>query len=142
MHRQLFWPVVAAGLLLPPGCGKAPPDSTGSSAADDLVILYPHDATSVGQVMTVEGINRGESSDIWVIVHPVAMGTYWVQKKATVREQGRWYAKTVIGTVGGVQETFEIMAVGAPRFLLKEGRQLVDWPESEIHSRVIRVTRE
>jgi len=157
MMKRVFSVLFLSVAFLAQGCGKtsAPGHVQSLSLKSDLAsshgtalgeghvsIAYPRDGASVGHVITVNGSVAGTKADVWVVVHPVAMGSYWVQKKTTTTREGRWHTKAVIGALGSVGESFEIMAVHGARGVLREGDVLSDWPEAETISGIVRVTRE
>ena len=109
-----------------------------------LRITRPKNGANVPERVSVEGVVSEPSAQVWVIVHPMEVGDYWVQPKLKVREDGTWKVLIHIGRPGDVDKgkQFEIMAVANPEVELKGGKVLKFWPEATWESQVIEVTRQ
>jgi hypothetical protein len=108
-----------------------------------LRITAPKEGAKVQEKPFVEGTVSDPNTRVWVVVHPMAISTYWVQPAVTVKENGTWKVKVNIGHGNeGKGEQFEVMAVANPKVNLKEGDQLATWPNAEAKSQVVEVTRE
>ena len=108
-----------------------------------LRITAPPDKSQVLERPFVEGRVADPNVRVWVIVHPMEVGDYWVQPSVTIKEDGAWKVKIYIGRPGNIDvgKQFEIMAVANPKVELKEGKVLKGWPEAQWKSQVIEVTR-
>ena len=117
------------------------PSSVGLNQS--IRITTPTDNEQVVERPIVEGTVSDPKATVWVIVHPMDVATYWVQPSVTLREGGRWRVQIYIGRPGAADlgKHFEIMAVANPRNRLKDGDQLIGWPEAQWKSQVIEVLR-
>lgn len=108
-----------------------------------LHISVPPDGAHVPELPFVEGTVSDRQARVWVIVHPMQQADFWVQQKATVRENRTWRLQIHIGRPGSVDvgQHFEIMAIANPKIDLTEGDIKHDWPESQGKSQVIEVIR-
>jgi TIR domain len=108
-----------------------------------LRLTAPNDEDQVPWRPYVKGTVTDPSASVWVIVHPQDVPGYWVQPAITIREFGAWAVRIYIGRSGNldVNKHFEIMAVANPKEILKEGLVLSQWPDAELKSQVIELTR-
>lgn len=108
-----------------------------------LTITAPPDKTQVPGRPFVEGRVADPNAKVWVIVHPMEVGDYWVQPSVTVKDTGTWKVMIHIGGPGNIDvgKQFEIMAVANPKVELNEGKVLKGWPQAQWKSEVIEVTR-
>jgi len=108
-----------------------------------LRITTPHDKAQVPERPTAEGTVADPNAKVWVIVHPMEVSDYWVQRNVTVKEDGAWKGKIYIGSPGSIDvgKQFEILAVANPKIKLSEGNILNGWPDAEWKSQVIEVSR-
>lgn len=111
---------------------------------EDLVINLPTDGAKVPERPIVEGYVKDSNAQVWVIVHPMETGDYWIQPRVTVRNNGLWRVQIYIGRPGSidVDKHFEIKAVANPNESLSEGDVLGIWPEAQLQSEIIEVIRE
>jgi hypothetical protein len=109
----------------------------------EIRITSPVEGAKVPERPLIEGTVSGSKADVWVIIHPMEISTYFVQPSVTVKETGKWKVKVYVGKGNqGKGQQFEIMAIANPKSNLKEGDQLSKWPDSGAKSQVIEVTRE
>lgn len=100
------------------------------------------------QSVQLEPIIRGKvfsnKAQVWVIVHPMETEGYWVQAKATVRSDAKWYTQIFIGREGTVDsgKHFEIMAVANPKKPISRGDVLDAWPQAAARSEIVELIRE
>lgn len=120
-------------------------NSTARTAGElSVQITAPENEASVIWRPTVEGKVSSPSATVWVIVHPVNTGGYWVQPSVGVGGDGKWRVQIYVGRApdADVDVHFEIMAVAQPKANLKESDVLSAWPSAEATSQVIAVIRE
>lgn len=91
----------------------------------------------------VEGTVGDAKATVWVIIHPMEVGDYWVQPRVTMREAETWKVMAYFGEPGRAHagKRFEIMAVRNPKERLSEGNKLAFWPDAEQASHVVEVIR-
>ena len=108
-----------------------------------LSILEPVDGASVHARHLVQGVVRDRGTLVWLIVHPVETGAFWVQPAVTVGWSGRWSLQAYFGRGGGIDagKRFEVMAIADPAQTLREGEVLGTWPEAAWRSEVVSVIR-
>lgn len=119
-------------------------NSTARPAGElSVQITAPGDNASVDWRPTVEGKVSSPSATVWVIVHPVNSGGYWVQPSVGVGGDGKWRVQIYCGRApdADVDVHFDIMAVAQPKANLKEGDVLSAWPTAEAKSQIIDVIR-
>ena len=110
----------------------------------DVSITSPADVSSVGLRPVVKGTVSDPASTVWVIVHPLETGDYWVQPRVKVSDDGTWEVRIYIGRPGSidVDKLFEVRAVANPTTKLQEGNVLGGWPKAKASSYVIELKRE
>jgi len=108
-----------------------------------LRILEPENGTEVRERPTVGGTGGDPDAEVWVVVHPMEVADYWVQSPASVKADGTWKTIIYIGRPGTVDvgKHFEIRAVANPKKSIETGDVLPCWPEAEMSSEVVEVTR-
>jgi hypothetical protein len=123
------------------------PHEIGSLAPEkklttDLDISVPVSG-EVGWRPDVEGRVTDPKAEVWVVVHPVGLSSYWIQSPVTVRKDGKWQVSVYIGRAGDIDigKKFEIMAIAYPRKMLTEGQVLSEWPKAKWRSDIIIVVR-
>ncbi|MEW6571972.1 MAG: hypothetical protein AB1390_12540 [Nitrospirota bacterium] len=91
----------------------------------------------------VEGRVTDPKAEVWVIVHPVGLSSYWIQPSVTVRRDGTWRVPVYIGRAGDIDigKEFEIMAIAEPKERLTEGQVFSEWPKAKWRSDIITVVR-
>jgi hypothetical protein len=116
-----------------------------------IKITRPIDGETVTWRLIVEGAITGNKDavknknedQVWVVIHPIKVSDYWVQPKTSVRSNGQWTLQVYIGRKNqDFGDKFEMRAVANPKETLKEGLMLTGWPEAEMKSDTILVTRE
>lgn len=112
------------------------PVSTGH-----IQITSPYSGSQVSQRTYLEGFVSDPRSEVWVVIHPMEVSSYWVQPSITVRENGTWKVMAYFGRAGDVGKRFEIMALANPKKRLTEAEILNEWPEAQWRSDVIEVIR-
>ena len=106
-----------------------------------IEIKAPGQNEIVAHRYLVSGGTQGPS-DIWIVVHPLESGGYWVQSKADV-SNGLWSSLVYFGR--DVQNNsgagFLVKAFGNPKAPLREGMRLHDWPAAQVESNLVVVSR-
>jgi hypothetical protein len=117
--------------------------STACAQQLKIDITAPLDKADVPERPIIEGTVSDSSAKVWVIVHPMEVGDYWVQPRITVEKNGTWRVMAYTGRPGNLDigKYFEIMAVANPKAALKEGAILAGWPEAQEVSKSIVVKR-
>jgi hypothetical protein len=136
--------VSAAGGLAPDRVrtlGGSPPQCQPADTV--LSIDRPPDRAVVGETPFVEGTFAAPRRDVWAIVHPTLIATYFVQQSAPIHANCTWRIQVHIGRPGQIDvgKHFEVMTVISPRAPLQVGRQLPGWPQARYQSTVIEVVR-
>jgi len=118
-------------------------NSASPSGELSIQITAPENEASVTWRPTVEGKVSSPNATVWVIVHPVNTGGYWVQPSVGVGGDGKWRVQIYVGRApdADVDLHFEIMAIAQPKANLKEGDVLSAWPTAEAKSQIIDVIR-
>lgn len=106
-------------------------------------ITSPKNTEKVAWRPVIKGNTGDPNSDVWIIVHPMAVSTYWAQPKASMRNNGEWKVQIYLGTSDGqgVGEIFEIMAISNPAEEINEGSTFKGWPKAEYQSEIVEVKR-
>lgn len=109
-----------------------------------LSISSPADGSDVPEIINVSGtINVSAPASVYVVVHPVNTGDYWVQQQGSVSNNGTWRVNSVHFGQGqiGVGEVYEIRAFINPESPLRSGQVLKEWPAAQAQSGTVAVTR-
>jgi hypothetical protein len=117
--------------------------SVPSSKSDVQVrIDFPKDGAGVGQRPSIKGSISKRDATVWLIVHPMETGAYWVQPPISV-SGGTWQADPYIGRPGNLDlgKKFELMAIANAREEISEGQIYSYWPPAASESEVITVVR-
>jgi len=125
---------------------EAPPEITPSAPSGKLTTELQISKPGSGSVNwrpIVEGRVADPKADVWVIVHPLGLSSYWVEPPVTVLKDGTWQVQVYIGRAGDIDKDkeFEIMAIANPTQSLAEGQVLSEWPSAKWRSDVVRVVR-
>ena len=114
---------------------------TQSSAAD-LVMQHPVQGKIVPREILASG-KVNNASTVWLVIRAVGGVRYWVQPPIMVEEDGTWRGPIYIGSddKGDIGVTSQIRAFVNPVDKLKEGDILHAWPEAELSTKAIEVTR-
>jgi hypothetical protein len=109
-----------------------------------ITITSHKDQQSVALEPIIRGKVYSNKAQVWVIVHPMETEGYWVQQKATVRSDGKWYTQVFIGREGTEDsgKHFEIMAVANPTKPIARGDVLDGWPSALARSEIVELIRE
>jgi hypothetical protein len=109
----------------------------------ELRIDAPKDGDQVESRLYVGGSGAALKDTVWLIVHPLEGGAYWVQPPVTVRMNSTWNVQAYIGRAGGLDigKQFELLSVANPLVPLSEGQVIDQWPEAGARSNVVRVVR-
>jgi hypothetical protein len=129
----------AAVTVSPPA---GPPAPTPQSNCK-LSIIEPAHEAKVGDRpdVRVQAEKACTLTSVWVVVHPTAVSTYWVQPRPSERD-GVWKTKIHIGRPGrDWNAKFEVKAFGNPSASLREGQELPYWPDAPFASELIEVTK-
>jgi hypothetical protein len=102
------------------------------------------DAQGVKLNPIIRGTVFSSKAAVWVIVHPMETEGYWVQAKATVRSDGKFYSQIFVGRDGNEDsgKHFEIRAVANPKKPLARGGVLEGWPQAQARSEIVELVRE
>lgn len=121
------------------GPAQQPPPPTGEAVR----ILEPPDGDLVESTHVVRGRISDSVAQLWVVVHPLATSSYWVQPRVSIRRGGEWQVQAYFGRSGSmdVGKTFEVLAIVDPATELREGMILERWPASRLVSDMVSVTR-
>ena len=135
LHAELLDRVMRA----PPEIAPQAPEKKPTT---DLEITRPVSG-AVNWRPHVEGRVSDPKAEVWVIVHPVGLSSYWTQPPVTVRRDGTWRVPVYIGRAGDIDvgKEFEIMAIAYPKQRLTEGRVFSEWPKVKWRSDVVTVVR-
>jgi hypothetical protein len=108
-----------------------------------LDINQPQDGNQVIWRLDISGSGATTEDTVWLIVHPMETGAYWVQSPISPRKDGTWRVQAYIGRGVNldVGKRFELMSVANPVVPLRQGLVLDQWPEAEARSNVIAVIR-
>ncbi len=125
---------------------RAPPEITPRAPekkpSTDLEISVPVSGV-VNWRPVVEGRVTDPKAEVWVIVHPVGLSSYWIQPPVTVRRDGTWRVSVYIGRAGDIDtgKEFEIMAIADPKESLTEAQVFSEWPKAKWRSDIVTVVR-
>jgi len=111
------------------------------SGEDGVLITAPLDKSEVDCRTSIQGTASDTKWEVWIIIHPMETGDYWVQPSITVQPDGTWEVIAYIGEPAHIGKKFEIMAVVNPQAKLHEGDKLKGWPQAQQKSKVIKVVR-
>ena len=108
-----------------------------------LRITAPANGAEVPHRPMVEGKVEKRDARVWVVVHPMADSSYYVQQPATVENDGTWAVQVYIGDAGHqhVGQIFEVVAFANPKTKLDPKDLLGSWPDAQWRSQVVRVKR-
>jgi len=112
-----------------------------------ISIISPAEGSHVCMRTLVSGSISDSSLQVFVLIHPMATGKFWIQPIPTVSSDGKWKAYCYFGEPNiGIGEPFEIVAVASKnKKLFKEGdtlpSPLPDNPQILIRSDPITVIR-
>ena len=125
---------------------RAPPEiaprAPEKKPTTDLEISEPVSG-AVNWRPVVEGRVTDSKANVWVIVHPVGLSSYWIQPPVTVQRNGTWRVPVYIGRAGDIDtgKEFEIMAIADPQESLSEGQVFSAWPKAKWRSDIVTVVR-
>jgi hypothetical protein len=138
--RKPSSPVVAP---TPPQAPVVHAEAPAAHSACRLTITSPADNGRVGDraEVSVTASKDCKLSSVWVVVHPTAVETEWVQGRTSERA-GVWKTNGYFGRPGrdwGAR--FEVKAFGDPARPLHVGQELPYWPEAAVASELIEVMK-
>lgn len=142
--EQLIYDLFAEGgervMNTPEGLELALP----APASESIRIVSPKDGSTVEARTLIHGEVLDPASQVWVVVHPMGTGAYWIQPAISVRRTGEWSVTAYLGRPGPIDvgKTFEVLAIVDPRVALREGEIFDKWPDARLASSVILVTRQ
>lgn len=130
---RLVMLVEAKGLQLPPA----------QPATAFVSIQEPGNREAVRFRHRVKGTIEDPAVNVWLIVHPLDTGAYWVQPRVVTGRTGTWETEAYFGRPSNidVNREFEVLAVADPTEELQEGQVLLNWPESKWRSSIVTVVR-
>lgn len=148
--RRFIW-IYPCLLLAVTSCSSAPtaeteqssPASVADQSGSPLLISTPVQDAKVGRELQVKG-TAPAGQRVWLLVHPQGTPDYWIQPSAATNGEGQWNSTAYIGRdgQGDIGLRYEIRAVAEPQAPLKEGKVLKAWPEAQMQSEIITVTRQ
>jgi hypothetical protein len=140
--ESLFNAIAANAQNRPPMPGGRVSSAPSSQSDVQVRIEFPRDGASVGQRPNIKGSISNRDATVWLIVHPLETGAYWVQPAISVRG-GTWQAIPYIGRLGNLDlgKKFELMAIANAREEISEGQIYSYWPAATSESQVITVVR-
>lgn len=79
---------------------------------------------------------KNRINHMYLIVHPLKVAQSWVQQECINDSNDVWYCNAQIGQSPSTSngDTFDIIVLINPRERLVHGQQLMDLPQSELHS--------
>jgi hypothetical protein len=139
--RERLFSTLATKVMEAPkeGASFPVPKSTGQ-----IQILSPSSDSLVNARTYVKGYVSNPKANVWLVIHPMDVSSYWVQPSITVTKKGTWKVLAYFGRASNIDvgKKFELIAVANPKITLKEGDVLGGWPTSEWSSEMIEVTRQ
>lgn len=107
----------------------------------NLVIERPVPHSIVKQEVVVEG-RVAHAETVWLVVQ-APDSLYYVQSPSKVHEDGHWVGVAYIGTKNNITDgkTFQLRAFVNPVKNLNSEVVLAKWPEAELSSNPVRITR-
>jgi hypothetical protein len=136
--------VWVAGLALLLGLGAAVLGRGvwSEAAPSGLVITRPATNGLVPQEVAIEG-RVANAKTVWVAVRSESDSLVYVQPPILVQPDGIWLGVMYIGSQKkDAGYTYQVRAFVNPTKPLQSGDMLINWPEAEFASGIIRVTRE
>lgn len=114
------------------------------SHGDLVEVKVPQPGASVQWRHLVKGTVAENPRELWVIVHPVETGAFWVQPTVHVAQSLDWSVSAYFGRGSSIDrgKLFDIMAIADPEENLIEAQVLSDWPQARWKSKVVTVVRE
>jgi len=110
--------------------------------ARKIAISSPCDRAQVAARDFVEGTVADSNAQVWVVIHPLEAGDFWVQPSVTVKDNGSWRVLVYFGEPDlHVGKPYQVIAIANPRQGLNEGQLLNSWPEAQWRSDVVDVVR-
>ncbi|HET6456222.1 MAG TPA: hypothetical protein VFI02_17590 [Armatimonadota bacterium] len=138
-------PPVSAEARSPLGiCNRASAEECAVTTIKRWITITSHkDQQKVPLEPIIRGKVYSNKAQVWVIVHPMETQGYWVQEKASVRQDGKWSTLVFIGREGNedVGKHFEIRAVANPTKPIARGDVLDGWPEAMARSGIVELIR-
>lgn len=130
-------------ILLVAMCSVWIAPNTNGQSTDWIQITEPRGGAVVEWRPFFRGTVASPQTEVWVIIHPVATGEYWVQPRPTVLGDGTWQSRGYVGRPGDIDRgnEFEVMAIANPAMPLEEGNVFEFWPDADHKSSVILVLR-
>jgi hypothetical protein len=135
----------SAGIVLAGGRWVPPPPVPTSVASDAIgkptasvstvTITWPQNNVVVESRVIARGTVDDLNATVWVIVHPMSAGGYFVQQPAMPRQDGIWAASVCLGS----SDRIELVAVANPLGVMKPGLVLSNWPAAQAKSPVVEV---
>ena len=135
MSKSPFWPSLAAALLY------------AAAVSAQVAITTPADQSVVCPITKVTGQIDGAArsaanGELWIVVHPMLIGSCWVQAPASIGSTGKWTAYIHFGERiadhDGKPFEFKAMVLTARPTVGKT----TCWPASAWSSPVTSVTRD
>src|SRR5689334_20355528 len=105
---RVFWASCCVLLLVAIACRQAASSSTEqkkpneapAAASAAIEIINPHDGDTVPEKSFVDVKVSGPATTVWVVIHPMQTGDYWVQQELSDRGNGKWRTQIHVGTPG------------------------------------------
>jgi hypothetical protein len=114
------------------------------TSAATVTIMSPLENALVCQRNEIKGTVSDPSDEVWLIIHPLQGGGYYVQPRISVSDSGDWLSLPYFGDPGPqhVGIVYEVRVIAGKETGLKEGQILSDWPKEKISSDVFRFVRQ
>jgi len=140
-YNSLVLILLASCLALVACGGKSAP--AARDVQPGLWITEPAAGANVDLNQRVSGtVSDTAVNEVWVVVNPVSISTYWVRGRAPVKKDGTWTCDAQIGESGiSTGNPYDIRAFALPLEPLAVGDRLTGWPEAGLVSEPVNVIR-
>ena len=108
-----------------------------------VTITQPQPNATVEQRDTVSGSVSDRQAKVWVVIHPIDTGEFWVQPPPRLNADGTWSVLAYFGREGPIDSgnQYEIRTFVNPSESLESGERR-NWPPAAAQSQGITVTRQ
>lgn len=112
-----------------------------SDFTSGLVLKQPVSNQVLPQKIIAEG-QVDHADFVWVVIHDLTNGGYYVQSPGKVEANGRWRAPIHVGAINTHSRAkFQIRVFVSPVEVLQEGAILSNWPKAQFSTEAINVFR-
>ena len=120
--------------------------TTGKTQAQQQnisIVSYKNGDNILCHVKIMIKTNAPSSSNIYLLVHPIAVNNWWVQPQFTYDSNGYWHCYAYFGECGkNIGEKFEMIALVNPTQTLVLGQKPTTIPASQKQSSIVEVIRQ